>query len=564
MSWLSDYRFDVAKYQQLNGGSALKQILTEQGLWALLQYRLDAAVYRSQLPWLVKRPLRLVLTLWHKLVELTTGICLPCTVIAGPGLHLPHCGARVVNGGTVLGADCCISQGVTIGISGRGEHRGVPRIGNRVYLAANAVVAGKIVVGDDVVVGANSTVTRDVPAHCTVQGVPAVVVSQNGSADYITVTKPVRNLLVVARMKHYRHEGKLHAYAPYAREIDIWAELFPVITIAGNVYDAPPPGDCAAFAHDNITVLDIADAAGRVAQLWRLPRVVWQLMCAMRRAEAIHVRCPCDLGLLGVLLGPIFSRRLYAKYATDWTGFAGEPATWRLQRWLLRSRWWGSPVTVYGAWPNQPPHVVPFFTSVLRDEQIARARAAVRQGIDGKVRVLFVGRLSKSKNVDVLLEAVAAAKSNGTRFECTIVGDGPERAALQARAAQLGLNGRARFVGGVSFERVLEYYEQSDVLALVSDLEGWPKAVAEGMAFGLVCIGSDRGMIPQMLGDGRGLVVPPRDARALASELELVAADPARSVAMAQRAAAWSQQHSLEGLRDALRTLLQTRWGVTL
>jgi serine O-acetyltransferase len=185
LSWWTDYRSDVTRYQALNGGSALKQVLTEQGLWALLQYRLAAAVYRSRLPWLLKKPLRLLLTLWHKLVEITTGISLPCTAVIGPGLHLPHCGPRVINAGSVLGPDCCVSQGVTIGVSGRGDRRGVPRLGARVYLGANAVVAGKIVVGDDVVVGANSLVNRDVPPHCTVVGVPAVVISQRGSEDYI-------------------------------------------------------------------------------------------------------------------------------------------------------------------------------------------------------------------------------------------------------------------------------------------------------------------------------------------------------------------------------------------
>lgn len=185
MSWRTDYRCDMARYKMLNGGGALKQMLTEQGLWALLEYRLAAAVYRSRLPWPLKKPLRLLLTLWHKLVEITTGISLPCTAIIGPGLHLPHCGSRVINAGSVLGPDCCVSQGVTIGVSGRGERRGVPRLGARVYLGANAVVAGKIVVGDDVVVGANSLVNRDVPPHCTVVGVPAVVISQRGSEDYI-------------------------------------------------------------------------------------------------------------------------------------------------------------------------------------------------------------------------------------------------------------------------------------------------------------------------------------------------------------------------------------------
>lgn len=185
MSWRSDFSRDVAKYRRLNGGSALKQVLTEQGLWALFEYRISAAVYRSQLPTFIKWPLRLVLTLWHKMIEITTGICLPCTVVAGPGLHLPHTGLRVLNSGVVLGADCCVSQGVTIGVSGRGEKRGVPRIGDRVYFGVNAVVVGKIVVGDDVMIGANSLVNRDVPAHCTVAGVPANVVSQKGSEDYL-------------------------------------------------------------------------------------------------------------------------------------------------------------------------------------------------------------------------------------------------------------------------------------------------------------------------------------------------------------------------------------------
>ena len=55
MSWLSDYLQDVRRYTAYSDGRALTQILTQQGLWALLQYRLTAAVYRSALPLAVKR-----------------------------------------------------------------------------------------------------------------------------------------------------------------------------------------------------------------------------------------------------------------------------------------------------------------------------------------------------------------------------------------------------------------------------------------------------------------------------------------------------------------------------
>jgi glycosyltransferase involved in cell wall biosynthesis len=101
------------------------------------------------------------------------------------------------------------------------------------------------------------------------------------------------------------------------------------------------------------------------------------------------------------------------------------------------------------------------------------------------------------------------------------------------------------------------------VLALVSEAEGWPKAIAEGMAFGLVCIGSDRGFVPKMLSGGRGLTVAPGDAGALAGLLSAIARDPEQYVPMRRAAAEWSQQYSLEGLREAIRQLLLEKWNLS-
>ncbi|EEF63165.1 serine O-acetyltransferase [Pedosphaera parvula] len=208
MNWLSDFRCDLQKYALLNQGSWWKQLLLEQGLWALLEYRIEAALQRSNLPGIIKIPMRVLMLPWRKLVEIATGIILPCTAVIGPGLHLPHCGFRVVNAATVIGADCCISQGVTIGVSGRGERRGVPVIGDRVYFGANAVVVGKIIIGSDVCIGANSVVNRNVLPHCTVSGIPAVTINNLGSEDYITVTtgsvreKKMAGLAFVAKVRN--------------------------------------------------------------------------------------------------------------------------------------------------------------------------------------------------------------------------------------------------------------------------------------------------------------------------------------------------------------------------
>lgn len=184
MKWWDDFRRDLGRLQPGSRWQVVVMLLTESGLWAVFEYRVSSAVYRTRLPQPLKYLVRLPLLLWHKLIELVTGISLPCSAQIGPGLFLPHTGMRVLHGATVAGEDCTIAQGVTVGISGRGERRGVPRIGDRVYVAPNAVVVGKITVGNDVLVGANSLVNRDVPDHCTVVGVPAVVVSDRGSEEY--------------------------------------------------------------------------------------------------------------------------------------------------------------------------------------------------------------------------------------------------------------------------------------------------------------------------------------------------------------------------------------------
>src|SRR6185437_11672977 len=115
-----------------------------------------------------------------------------------------------------------------------------------------------------------------------------------------------------------------------------------------------PPGDCLAFERENISIDPQIEAGGngfsdKLALAASVPAMVFGLARAMRQAGAIHVRCPGNLGLIGALLAPIFSRRLIAKYAAQWRGGDGIPLSAKFQRAILRSRWWRGPVTVYGS-----------------------------------------------------------------------------------------------------------------------------------------------------------------------------------------------------------------------
>ncbi|TPG44271.1 serine acetyltransferase [Roseomonas nepalensis] len=156
-----------------------------QGLWALLQYRVAHAIYRSALPAVVKQPLLVLAVAWQKAVEVTTGISIKYRTRIGTGFYIGHFGSIFVGPDVVIGPMCNISQGVTIGVSGRGERRGYPTLGERVYVGANAIIAGRVTIGDGAVIGANSLVTQDVPPNAVVVGSPLKIISYKGSAAYL-------------------------------------------------------------------------------------------------------------------------------------------------------------------------------------------------------------------------------------------------------------------------------------------------------------------------------------------------------------------------------------------
>ena len=371
-------------------------------------------------------------------------------------------------------------------------------------------------------------------------------------------------LLIVSHCIHYRHAGKLWSYGPYAREIELWAELFAQVRIACPVRHEPPPGDCVPFQAANIDEHPIVEAGGetvaaKLKLALLLPAMALGVIRGLLWADAVHVRCPGNLGLLGALLAPLFSRRMVAKFAGSWLKMPGEETTVGWQRWLLRN-WFRGPVTVYGEWPGEPAHIVPFFTSLTSDAQMDRARrAASAREPSSHVRLLYTGRLSKAKNVDCMIEAAAAARAQGTMVDCVIVGDGPERAALEAQTQRLGMAGHVVFTGGVDFDAVLDNLEKANTLVLTSETEGWPKSAAEAMAFGLVCIGSNRGLFGKML-EHRGIAVEPRDVGALTAAIVDLGANPQKYEPVRHRAAEWAQQFSMEGLRDAIRDLLERWW----
>jgi serine O-acetyltransferase len=103
----------------------------------------------------------------------------------GYGFYIGHFGGIVINEKTIIGNNCNISQGVTIGQINRGEKQGTPTIEDEVYIGPGAKILGKINIGHNSAIGANAVVVKDVKSNTTVGGIPAKEISTIGSDGYI-------------------------------------------------------------------------------------------------------------------------------------------------------------------------------------------------------------------------------------------------------------------------------------------------------------------------------------------------------------------------------------------
>lgn len=116
------------------------------------------------------------------------GISIPYNTEIGPGLYIGHFGGIIVNSSARIGCNCNINHEVTIGATYGGRSPGCPTIEDNVYLGPGSKIIGGIVLGKNAAVGANSVVTKSVPAGGVVVGIPGEVISSKGSGEYVVNT----------------------------------------------------------------------------------------------------------------------------------------------------------------------------------------------------------------------------------------------------------------------------------------------------------------------------------------------------------------------------------------
>ncbi len=187
--------------------SNLEVFLLYSGFHAICHHRIAHFYYRHKLFFLAR--------LTSQLNKFFTGVEIHPAAKIGPGLFIDHGTGVVIGETTVIGSNCTIYQGATLGGTGKDVGKRHPTLGNNVMIGAGAKVLGPFTVGDNSKIAANAVVLDTVPPDSTAVGVPARVVRRGGvkpqgsDLDQIHIPDPIAQELCALRVELSRLKKEL-------------------------------------------------------------------------------------------------------------------------------------------------------------------------------------------------------------------------------------------------------------------------------------------------------------------------------------------------------------------
>lgn len=244
--------------------------------------------------------------------------------------------------------------------------------------------------------------------------------------------------------------------------------------------------------------------------------------------DAVHVSTPGPVGLIGVMLARLFKLPLLGTYHTDFpryvrslTGDAKiEEAAWRYLRWfygqmervLVPSNATGQMLAENGFEPRRIHVVSRGVDTVQFSPQHRDPVVWQRYHVNGSRKLLYVGRISKEKNIDALMQAFDAVRRVHPDVSLVLVGDGPYRRELEGRYRGQPV----LFAGFQSGQELSRLYASSDLFVFPSVTDTLGNVVLEAQASGLPVVVSDQGGPQEVMVDGlTGRVFHGEDTSAL-------------------------------------------------
>ncbi|MCI0551024.1 MAG: glycosyltransferase, partial [Anaerolineae bacterium] len=282
------------------------------------------------------------------------------------------------------------------------------------------------------------------------------------------------------------------------------------------------------------------------------------------RADAVHTPIPGDIGTIGMLLAFVLRKPLFVRHCNNW--FLQRTTAERFWKWFMERFAGGRNVMLTtGGAPEPPsprnPAIRWIFSTSLTEPELKACLSRRDQSSPKRARIIIVCRQEKGKGIEVVIESLPLLLKDFPEATLDVVGDGSSLTELKRLATKLGVSDRAAFHGKVDHTRVMHLLQQAEVFCFPTASEGFPKVVLEAMACGLPVVTTRVSVLPQLIGNGSGILIEEATPDAVAQAVLRCLADAKRYHAMSAQAIETAKQYSLEQWRNTIGDLLQKAWG---
>jgi glycosyltransferase involved in cell wall biosynthesis len=368
--------------------------------------------------------------------------------------------------------------------------------------------------------------------------------------------------LIISHALHKTNKATIFSYAPYVREMNLWLKYVDEVIIVAPKSEDKPMAIEMPYEHKNIYLNAIPEIQFTSLQtvfqsVFRLPLILLAVFKACKKADHIHLRCPGNMGLLGCLVQIFFPNKTKtAKYAGNWDPNAKQPLSYKLQKWILSNIFLTKKITVlvYGDWKNQTKNITPFFTASYSQSEIEKS---IKRDYSNGLKFVFIGSLVGGKRPLLTIQIVEMLHKQGRIVSLDIYGDGVLKEELQYYIETNKLETIVKLHGNQSKEVIKETLKVAHFSILPSKSEGWPKAIAESMFFGVIPIATKVSCVPFMLDYGARGILMEVDLNQDVVQINNALKDVNTLELMSVKASNWSQNYTLEVFETEISKLLQ-------
>ncbi len=346
------------------------------------------------------------------------------------------------------------------------------------------------------------------------------------------------------------------------------ADLFDETVLCLPTFKTPAPPGAIPLSGHNLSVcpLDMPAGSDLKRKIHLIPWIftninsIWHVI---KRADAVHCPVPGDIGTIGIIVSLICRKPLFVRHCGTWGD--RETLAKRFLHLLLPRIAGEKNVVMATGGAESPPSNNPLmswiFASTLTESELHSIAKRKLWKNGQPLQLVTASRLEPDKNIKAIIKALPSVISYYPDTTLHIIGNGSCLDDLKKLTYNLNLSGFVIFHGQLDHKGVMKILQETDIFVFPTLREGFPKVIVEAFACGLPVISTSVSVIPQLIGNDKGIILNENTPEALAKAIAHIISDEHRFAEISLKAQEASYYYTLERWQKMIGLRLKDAWG---